>query len=98
MSGGTSQPVPGCRRYALLRLRMPLSPSRQRSRQRRISPLAVPGSRPKKVGEVVARVVELRRKVVGLRLALLADQGGLLIVLVHVMGNRPHVVEELAVH
>ena len=50
------------------------------------------------VGEVVADGVELRRKVVGLGLALLADQRGLGVVLVHVVRDRPHVVEELAVH
>src|SRR5437763_12358615 len=47
--GGTSQPVPGCKRYALLRFRMPLSPSFQRFKQRTMSSLVVPGSRPKKV-------------------------------------------------
>ena len=50
-----------------------------------------------RVGEVVADRVELRREVVRLRLALLADLGGLGAVLVHVVGDRPHVVEELAV-
>ncbi len=49
------------------------------------------------VGEVVARVVELRREVVALGLALLADLLRLLVVLVHVAGNGAEVVEELGV-
>ena len=50
------------------------------------------------VGEVVADVVVLRREVVALGLAFLADQLGLLGALVHVVRDRPHVVEELRVH
>ena len=50
------------------------------------------------VGEIVADVVVLRREVVGLRFAFLADELGLLGALVHVQGNRPHVVEELRIH
>ncbi len=49
------------------------------------------------VGEVVADVVVLRREVVGLGLAFLADELGLLGALVHVQGDRPHVVEELRI-
>ena len=49
------------------------------------------------VGEIVADVVVLRREVIGLRLAFLADELRLLGALVHVMRNRPHVVEELRV-
>ena len=49
------------------------------------------------VGEIVAHVVVLRREVVGLGFAFLADELGLLGALVHVQGNRPHVVEELRV-
>jgi hypothetical protein len=50
------------------------------------------------VGEVVVDVVVLRRKVVALGLALLAGQRGMLEALVHVVRDRPHVVEELGVH
>src|ERR1041384_5667001 len=50
-----------------------------------------------RVREVVAGVVELRREVVALGLALLADFFRLLIVLVHVAGDRAEVVEELRV-
>jgi hypothetical protein len=39
----------------------------------------------------------LRRKIVGLRLALQAEQRGLLGVLVEMMRNRPHVVEKLGI-
>ena len=49
------------------------------------------------VGEIVADVVVLRREVVRLGLALLADQLRLCRALVHVVRNRPHVVEELRV-
>ena len=49
-------------------------------------------------GEVVFLVVELRRKVVGFGLAELAHAGGGLIVLVHVVRDRPQVVKELAQH
>src|SRR4029079_12015854 len=48
------------------------------------------------VGEAVLNLVVLRRKVVGLRLALAANELGVRITLVHVMRNGPHVVEELA--
>jgi hypothetical protein len=50
------------------------------------------------MGEIVAYVVMLRREVVGLRFAFLADELGLLGILVHVQGNWSHVVEELRVH
>ncbi len=49
------------------------------------------------VGEVVSHIVVLGREVVGLGLAFLPDQGGLFVALMHVVGNRAHVVEELAV-
>ena len=50
-----------------------------------------------RVGEVVAGPVELGREIIALGLALAAQLGGLLLVLVHVVGDRPEVVEELAV-
>ena len=50
-----------------------------------------------RVREIVADVVMLRREVVGLRLAFETEQFGLLGVLVHVVRNRTHVVEELGV-
>ena len=49
------------------------------------------------VGEIVADGVELRWKVIRLRFALLPDLGRLRVVLVHVVRDRPQVVEELAV-
>ena len=49
------------------------------------------------VGEVVAHGVELRREIVRFRLAFLADLGRLGLALVHVVRDRPQVVEELAV-
>ena len=49
------------------------------------------------IGKVVADVVVLRREVVGLGLSFLADELGLLGALVHVQGDRPHVVEELRI-
>src|SRR5262249_40923204 len=49
------------------------------------------------VREVVAGPVELGRKIVALGLALQAQLGRLLLVLVHVGGDRPEVVEELTV-
>ena len=50
-----------------------------------------------RVGKVVVAVVVLRREVIALRFAFLADELGILERLVHVMGDRPHVVEELRV-
>ncbi len=50
-----------------------------------------------RVGEVVADVVVLRREIVGLGLALLPDKGGLFGILVHVVRDGPHVVEELGI-
>jgi hypothetical protein len=50
------------------------------------------------VREVVADVVVLRREVIALGLAFLADELGLLLRLMHVVRNRPHVVEELRVN
>jgi len=48
------------------------------------------------VGEVIVELVVLGREVVGLGLALVADEVRDLVALVHVVGNRPHVVEKLA--
>src|SRR5262249_53117910 len=48
-------------------------------------------------GEVVAGPVELWWEVVALGLAFAAELGGLVVVLVHVVGDRPQVVEELAI-
>ena len=50
-----------------------------------------------RVREIVADVVVLGREVVGLRLAFETEQLGLLGVLVHVVRDRTHVVEELGV-
>ena len=50
------------------------------------------------VGEIIAYVVMLRRKVVALGLAFLPDQLGLFRILVHVVWNGTHIVEELRVH
>ena len=49
------------------------------------------------VGEVIADGVQLGWKIIRLRFTLLADQGRLRVVLVHVVGDRPQIVEELAV-
>ena len=49
------------------------------------------------IGEIVTDRVELRWKIVGLRLALLAHQVRLGVVLMHVMRNRSEIIEELAV-
>jgi hypothetical protein len=45
---------------------------------------------------MVVELVVLRRKVIRLGLAAAADTRGILVALVHVMRNRPEVVEELA--
>src|SRR5262249_42765361 len=50
-----------------------------------------------RVGKIVASVVELRRKVIRLRLALLTDEGCLARILMHVVRDRAHVVEELRI-
>ena len=50
------------------------------------------------IREVIANRIELRREVVRLRLALLANERGLGVVLMHVMRDGAKVVEELAVH
>ena len=50
------------------------------------------------VGETIADVVLLRREIVRLGLALLPDQSGLSGILVHVVRDRAHVVEELRVN
>ena len=76
---------------------MPLSPRFQFSRQR--ADVGLRGARleaHERVGEVVEGLVVLRREVVGLGLALAAEQLRLLVALVHVMRNRAEVVEELA--
>ena len=76
---------------------MPLSPLFQFSRHRRTSSFVVPGSRPMNVyGIVVVGRVVLGREVVRLGLAAAADARGVLVALVQVMRDRPHVVEELA--
>ena len=49
-----------------------------------------------RVGKIVVLEVVLRREVVGFGLALLADAGGELVGLVHVMRDGAEVVEELA--
>ncbi len=49
------------------------------------------------VREVVAGPVELGREVVALGLPFAAELGGLFLVLVHVVRDRPEVVEKLAV-
>ena len=48
-----------------------------------------------RVGKVVVELVVLRRKVVGLRLALPSNELRVRVALMHVMRNRTHVVEEL---
>src|SRR5579871_6732155 len=50
------------------------------------------------IRKVVADGVELRRKIIGFWLPLLADKSRLLVVLVHMVGNRTEVIEESAVH
>ena len=49
-----------------------------------------------RVRKVIVGLVVLRREVVRLGLALAAEELRLRVALVHVMGNRPHVVEKLA--
>ena len=49
-----------------------------------------------RVRKVVFELVVLRRKIVRLGFTTSADPPGVLVALVHVMRNRPHVVEELA--
>jgi hypothetical protein len=49
------------------------------------------------VGEIVADVVVLRRKVIGLGFAFLADEFGLFGILMHVVRNGSHVIEELGI-
>ena len=49
------------------------------------------------VGEIVADVVVLRGKVIRLWFAFLTNQRRLLRILVHVVRNGPHVIEELGV-
>src|SRR5439155_24121780 len=50
------------------------------------------------VRKIVTKVIELGWEVVRLRLALLAHQRGLGVVLVHVVRDRAQIIEELAVH
>lgn len=50
------------------------------------------------VREVVPYVVVLGREVIGFWLAFLTHQFGLLCILVHVVGDRTHVVEELRIN
>ena len=60
--------------------------------------LGRPGLEPhERVREVVAGPVELGREIVAFGLALAAQLGGLFLVLVHVVRDRPQVVEKLAV-
>ena len=49
----------------------------------------------KRVGEIIVAVVVLRREVIALRLTFLTNQLGILKGLMHVVGNRPHVVKKL---
>jgi len=77
---------------------MPLSPLFQSAMHLRTWALVVPGFEAEEgVGEVVADVVVLRREIVGLGLAFLADELGLLGALVHVQGDGAHVIEELRI-
>ena len=48
------------------------------------------------VGKVIANLVVLRREIVGFGFALVSDQLGELVALMHVVRNRAHVVEKLA--
>ena len=50
------------------------------------------------VGEIISDIVVLRRKVVALGLAFLPDQLGLFGILMHVVRNGAHIIEELRVH
>src|SRR5262249_36153194 len=52
----------------------------------------------KGVGEIVAQRVQLGWKIIALRLTLLIHQGSLFVALVHVVRDRPEVVEKLAVN
>ena len=78
-----------------MRLSPPLS---KRARRSRSWSRVVSGGGPGTDLLVAEGIVHLRRVVVGLRLADLADLGGILIVLVEVEGQRLLVVEELRVH
>src|SRR5690606_2025616 len=58
-----------------------------------------PGSQSDKgVRKIPTVVVQLRREVVRLRFALLAYQRGLLIIVVHVVRQRSHVVKKFRIH
>src|SRR6476646_6048862 len=47
---------------------------------------------------VTAMIIQLRRKIISFRLALLPDQGSLLIVMMHMVRKRAHVVKKLGIH
>lgn len=49
------------------------------------------------IRKIVPHIVVLGREIVGFRLSLLTDQGRLLGILMHVMGNRSHVIEEFRI-
>ena len=51
-----------------------------------------------RIREIVPHWIVLRREIIGLRLSFLPHQSGLFLGLVHVVRNRPHVVEKLRVH
>ena len=51
----------------------------------------------KRITKIVVDVVQLRREVIALGLPFLADELGVFELLVHVMGDRPHVVEEFGI-
>ena len=77
---------------------MPFSPLSQFSRHLRHLVLGRAGLQAHEgVAEVVIDVVVLRREVVALGLAFLADELGVGRALVHVVRDRPHVVEEFGI-
>ena len=49
------------------------------------------------IGEIIADIVVLGREVIAFGFALLPDESGLLGILVHVVGDRSHVIEELGI-
>jgi len=58
MPGGTSQPVPRLRRYALDKSKIPLSPLFHSSRHLRTWAFVVPGSKPKNVcGKLLSQLL-----------------------------------------
>ena len=95
MQGGMSQPVPGFRRYARTEVEnavVAFVPIREALAHLRLGRAGLEAH--EGVREIVADVVVLRRKIITLRLAFLPDQLGLFGVLVHVMRDGAHVVEE----